>query len=188
MLGTNIALYVPSTPEMGNQFQLTVAIAIGLVAHAAWRQTSFLKGSGNQRRCMVWLIGDGDSSVYHNVVTGVPSYGRDITKVECANHAVKCYRNRLEALCNDKPDYRSKHGLSQAMMKRITHGARCAIKMHSVTGDIAALCHDLRNGPRHYFGLHDECNSAFCLHKSNLSSGEINTFMITLLVIVYNIP
>ena len=65
----------------------------------------------------LWLIGDGDSSVYHSVVTGVPSYGRKITKVECANHAVKCYRNRLEALCNNKPDYRGKHRLSRAMMK-----------------------------------------------------------------------
>ena len=120
----------------------------------------------------LWLIGDGDSSVYHSVVTGVPSYGRDITKVECANHAVKCYRNRLEALCNDKPDYRGKHGLSSTMMKRITHGARCAIKMHSATGDVAALRHDLRNGPRHYFGLHSNCNSAFCQRKSNLSSGK----------------
>ena len=119
----------------------------------------------------LWLIGDGDSSVYHSVVTGVPSYGRDITKVECANHAVKCYRNR-EALCTDKPDYRGKHGLSPAMMKRITHGARCAIKMHSATEDVAALRHDLRNGPRHYFGLHSNCNSAFCQRKSNLSSGK----------------
>ena len=90
----------------------------------------------------LWLIGDGDSSVYHSVVTGVPSYGRKITKVECANHAVKCYRNRLEALYNDKPDCRDKHGLSQAMMRRITHVARCAIKMHSATGDVAALRHD----------------------------------------------
>ena len=98
----------------------------------------------------LWMIGDGDSSVYHSVVTGVPSYGRDITKVECANHAVKCYRNRLEALCIDKPQYCGKHGLSQAMMKRITHGARCAIKMHSNTSNVTALRHDLRNGPRHY--------------------------------------
>ena len=44
-------------------------------------------------------------------------------------------------------NYHGKHGLTQAMMKRITHGARCAIKMHSATGDVAALCHDLRNGP-----------------------------------------
>jgi len=95
----------------------------------------------------LWLIGDGDSSVYHSVVTGVPSYGCDITKVEYANHTVKYYRNRLESLCNDKPDYRGKHGLSSAMMKRITHGAWCAIKMHSATGYVAALCHDLQNGP-----------------------------------------
>ena len=120
----------------------------------------------------LWLIGDGDSSVYHSVVTGVPSYGRKITKVECANHVVKCYRNRLEALCNDKPDYRGKHGLSQAMMKRITHGAHCAIKMHSTTGDVAALRHDLRNGPRHCFGFHDNCSSTFCQRQSNPSSGN----------------
>ena len=120
----------------------------------------------------LWLIGDRDSSVYNSVVTGVPLYGRDITKVECANHAVKCCRNRQEALCNNKPDYRGKHRLSQAMMKRIKHEARCAIKMHSATGDVAALCHNQRNGPRHYFGLHSDCNSAFCLHKSNLSSGK----------------
>ena len=109
----------------------------------------------------LWLIGDGDSSVYHSVVTGVPSYGRDITKVECANHAVKCYRNRLEAL----------YGLSQTTMKRITQGAKCAIKMHSTSSDIVALRHDLRNGPRHYFGLHDQCNSAFCKQKSKESTG-----------------
>ena len=121
----------------------------------------------------LWLIGDGDSSVYHSVVTGVPSYGKDITKVECANHAVKCYRNRLEALCNNKPHYCGKYGLSPAIMKRITHGAWCAIKMHSSTGDVAALRHDLRNGPRHYFGCHDDCNSAFCKQKSNPSSGDV---------------
>ena len=125
----------------------------------------------------LWLIGDGDSSVYHSVVTGVPSYGRKITKVECANHAVKCYRNRLEALCNDKPDYCGKHGLSQAMMKRITHGARCAIKMHSTIGDVAALCHDLRNGPRHCFGFHNNCSSTFCQCQSNPSSGNLKITM-----------
>ena len=52
VLGTNIALYVPSTTEMGNQFQLTTAIVIGLVVHVAWKQTSFLKGFSNLKRCM----------------------------------------------------------------------------------------------------------------------------------------
>ena len=53
----------------------------------------------------LWFIGDGDSSVYHVVVTGVPSYGHRMQKVECANHAIKCYRNRLEELCKSHPDY-----------------------------------------------------------------------------------
>ena len=38
-------------------------------------------------------ISDGDSSVYNSLMTGVLTYGYDITKVDCANHAVKCYRN-----------------------------------------------------------------------------------------------
>ena len=58
----------------------------------------------------LWLVGDGDISVYHSVVTGVLSYGHDITKDECTNHTVKkCYQNRLEVLCYDKTLYRSKY-------------------------------------------------------------------------------
>ena len=77
-----------------------------------------------------WLVGDGDSSVYHRRVTGVQSYGHDVIKVECANHTVKCYQNWLEALCNDKPLYCGKYGLyglTQAMIRRITQGVWCAI-------------------------------------------------------------
>jgi len=98
---------------MRNQFQLTIAIVIGLVAHTVWWQTLFLKDFGNQRRCMAFSTFGSleiEIALYISVVTGVPSYGRDITKVEYTNHAVKCYRNRLETLCNDKPDY---HGCYQ---------------------------------------------------------------------------
>ena len=59
-----------------------------------------------------------------------------------------------EAVCKEHSEYRGCHGLSADKMKRITHGALCAIKMHSTTGDVAALRHDLRNGVRHYFGDH----------------------------------
>ena len=41
------------------------------------------------------VIGDGDSSVFYTIQTTVPSYGRDVAKIECANHAIKCYRSRL---------------------------------------------------------------------------------------------
>ena len=121
----------------------------------------------------LWFIGDGDSSVFHAVVTGVPSYGRHVQKVECANHAIKCYRNRLEELCKNHPEYRGRYGLSAVRMKRITHGARCAIKMYSTTGDVAALRHDLRNGIRHYFGDHRQCRSSFCKHTTTDTSNVI---------------
>ena len=49
------------------------------------------KKANNKIGTMNWLM------VCHH-------YGCDI-KVECANHAVKYYRNRLELLCNDKLDY-----------------------------------------------------------------------------------
>ena len=113
---------------------------------------------------ILWFIKDGDSSVYNFLITGVPTYGRDITKVERANHAIKCYSNRLEALCKDKPQYRGHDELTVAMMKHITHGARFVIRMHSTTGNVSALWHDLRNGPRDYFGDHQNCNLAFCKH------------------------
>ena len=44
------------------------------------------------------MTGDGDSSVLTNIHTNVPCWGRKVTKVECANHAVKCYRSRLEKI------------------------------------------------------------------------------------------
>jgi len=61
----------------------------------------FLQSDG-LRYC--WMIGDGDSFVYNNVVTRCIT--RDVIKVECADYAVKCYCNRLECLCNDKPQYK----------------------------------------------------------------------------------
>ena len=42
------------------------------------------------------LTGDRDSSVLHIIQTTVLSYGRQVTKVECANHCMKCYRSRLK--------------------------------------------------------------------------------------------
>ena len=49
----------------------------------------------------LWFIGDGDNSVYNSLITSVPSYGHNITNVECANHTIKCYRNRLGRLLDN---------------------------------------------------------------------------------------
>jgi len=54
------------------------------------------------------FIGNGDSSVYPTLVAGVPGWGYAITKQECANHALKCYRTSLEQLVKGKPQYKGK--------------------------------------------------------------------------------
>ena len=54
------------------------------------------------------FVGDGDSSVHPSLITGVPQWGHAIRKIECANHAIKCYRGALEKLAQENAHYRGK--------------------------------------------------------------------------------
>ena len=107
------------------------------------------------------MVADGDSSVMYSIREAVP-YGIYVEKIECANHAVKCYRSRLEQLAKDHPEYRGRGGLTKRAIQRLTVGARIAIRLHSKNGDIQQLRKDLRNGPAHVFGDHSSCSSSFC--------------------------
>ena len=124
------------------------------------------------------FIGDGDSSVYPTLVSGVPGWGYSIKKQECANHALKCYRTSLEQLIKDKPSYKGKHKLTECMRQKLTKAARCAIIMRSKESDkrkaAALLQEDIINGPLHCFGSHHKCKSDYCkvvrsLEKDNTS-------------------
>lgn len=109
---------------------------------------------------------DGDTLVYPNLITGVPMWGHAIQKVECANHAIKCYRSSLEKLVEEKPHYKGKGKLTEAMRKRLTKAARCAIKMRSTEANrreaVKLLREDLCNGPFHCFGDHRNCSKDYC--------------------------
>ena len=61
------------------------------------------------------FIGDGDSSVHSTLIQGVAGWGRHIKKLECANHACKCYRSALEKIVSANPAYKGKGGLTQKM-------------------------------------------------------------------------
>ena len=74
------------------------------------------------------LIGDGDSLT---LLQHVPVWGRDIVKIECANHSCKSYRGSLEKLVAENPSYKGKGGLTLKMRKRLTSAAKCAIKIRS---------------------------------------------------------
>ena len=125
------------------------------------------------------FIGDGDSSVYPTLLQSVPGWGRAIKKMECANHACKCYRSSLEKLANEHPEYKGKGGLTLHMRKRLTSAARCAIKMRSKEQDtskaVKLLEKDLKNGPNHCFGIHTNCSLDFCTHKAHKHSIHILT-------------
>lgn len=117
------------------------------------------------------VIGDGDSSVMATIRQRVP-YGIFVKKIECANHACKAYRSRLEELAKDNPRYRGKGGLTKKAIQRLTVGARIAIVKHSATKNISQLRHDLRNGPSHVFGDHARCNGEFCTFRQSQSTPD----------------
>ena len=81
------------------------------------------------------FIGDGDSSVYSTLLQGVTGWGQHIKKLECANHACKCYRSALEKVVVENPYFKGQGGLTQRMRQRLTSAARCEIKMRSKEPD-----------------------------------------------------
>lgn len=119
------------------------------------------------------LIGDGDSSVYTSVITGV-SYGYLVQKVECANHVVKCYTKKLYAVAKDSKSIPTQEGidsrklLSSTNIKTLKNLARATIKRHAeaatsvTTNAVNKLRSQLKNGPYHCFGIHDNCPGEVC--------------------------
>ena len=120
----------------------------------------------------IYMIGDGDSSVYLSVTINVP-YGLGVHKVECANHAIKCFRSGLEKIAKENAGYSGKHGLTPGRIQRICRGMKCAIRQHSSSNDVAVLRHDLRNCPHHCFGDHKNCRSSFCKNAGKENEGNI---------------
>ena len=102
-------------------------------------------------------------------------YGSYVKKLECANHAVKCYRGRLKELAKNNPQYQGKGGLTKRAIQRLTVGAQIAIQMHSKDMNVQQLRHDLRNGPAHVFGDHSSCNPLFCKNTVQPSQFENST-------------
>ena len=66
------------------------------------------------------VIGDGDSSVLHTIHTTV-SYGRHISKLECVDHCVKCYRSHLEQLVKYFPHFKGRGNLSKSIIIKIAY-------------------------------------------------------------------
>ena len=75
---------------------------------------SFSKAEQQHSVQHINFIGDGDSSVHTTLTSGVRDWGHAITKQECANLAVKCYKSALENLVKDKPQDKGRHKLTES--------------------------------------------------------------------------
>ncbi|XP_021338853.1 uncharacterized protein LOC110440231 [Mizuhopecten yessoensis] len=129
----------------------------------------FLKAESTHGVRYMRLIADGDSSVFATIQECVPIWGREVSKLECANHICKCLRSSLEKLVVDKPAYKGKGRLTKFMRVRLTTAVRCAIRLRSKDEDkiqaARQLEHDVRNSVHHVFGDHSHC-SDFCKSRS----------------------
>ena len=92
----------------------------------------FLKSERDHGVRYMKVVGDGDSSVYKKIIEMV-LYGRRVEKIGCANHVIRCYRKNLHDLLKLHPAWKGQNGLTQLKIKKITAGARAAIRMHSQT-------------------------------------------------------
>ena len=143
----------------------TISVTIIEVVHCVhWKPISSLKVSSYLNNCMELDISglSGMVTTLCTVVTGVPSYGHHMKKVECANHAITCYQNHLEELCKDI------EGTWYFCSQNEEDHPWCLLCNSSArsTGDITALRLNLCNGIWHYFGDHRQCRSLFCKHTT----------------------
>lgn len=120
--------------------------------------------------------GDGDSSIMKRLRLEKP-YGTNIVikKVECTNHLLRNYINRLRDISgkrkNDKGDvipgcYRK---VVHDRLLRLRYAVTEAIKYRRLEqtdrtyeATLALLKADITNGPNHVFGDHTKCQSYFC--------------------------
>lgn len=120
------------------------------------------------------LIGDGNSSIFVSVRTGV-SYIRLLGgEGGMCNHLVRNYSSKLHKIAKDTKTYHSEAGivarklLTTTNIKSIAQLARVIIKRHAQNSHpvphekVAEVRKQLRNSPRHIFGLHENCPIEFC--------------------------
>lgn len=120
------------------------------------------------------VIGDGDSSVYRKLIATCP-YGPTflIEKVECRNHLLRNYINRLSDLSKDTnfPVSIRKQVTSSEVLGRYRYAVTKAISFRKkeakpLTEKQELLRKDIVNGPSHIFGEHAECDKYFCKERT----------------------
>ncbi|KAL4119849.1 hypothetical protein QTP88_012613 [Uroleucon formosanum] len=124
------------------------------------------------------IIGDGDSNVIKRLRLAKP-YGPDveIKKIECSNHILRNYINKLHELSKKKRSSKGEsvpgcmRNLLVSRVERLRAAVIKAVKYRkqqnyiSYEDSVKMLKKDIVNSPNHVFGDHENCSDYFCTRK-----------------------
>ncbi len=175
---------IVGVPVMTNASFVQTERAIG----EAWKQELLesMAEAGREEKRLAEQRNEYHEGVPATLLQSVPGWGHAIKKLECANHACKCYRGALERFVQDNPSYKGTGGLTKNQRRRLVAAARSAIRMRSKEKDqgkaLSLLQRDLRNGPLHCFGFHRNCSTDFCTTAQKNTSMTSNSVPSAILI------
>lgn len=126
------------------------------------------------------MVGDGDSNCYKRLLEERPYQMETVEKIECKNHLLRNYNNKLRDLAKDTKIAQlstrkallgsiSKLRLAIIIATRYRKSEDC-----SAEDKIENLKRDILNSPRHVFGCHINCAAYFCNKETVIDNTHSN--------------
>ncbi|XP_063386965.1 uncharacterized protein LOC134672945 isoform X1 [Cydia fagiglandana] len=111
------------------------------------------------------LISDGDASTYAKILQARPYSDVTVEKVECRNHILRNFCNKLKNLTTETKYQKKLRGLISRNTILGTRAVICkAMAKHKINSDVQLLFEDILLSHHHGFGDHSKCRPYFC-HK-----------------------
>ncbi|XP_060875891.1 uncharacterized protein LOC132949126 [Metopolophium dirhodum] len=121
------------------------------------------------------LIADGDSSVYKKILEARPYKNLTVQKVECRNHLLRNFCNKLRDITTKKQAGQLAHRkLLSRNILRMRKGIVKAIEYRKKENSVIGLRNDILNVVNHVFGDHSSCSKYFCDITDDNNSNDIN--------------
>lgn len=126
------------------------------------------------------LISDGDSSTHSKILEAHPYDNTTVEKVECRNHIMRNFCNKLQALTTETK-YLLRH--RKCVTRKAIMALRCtiikAIKKHKDNSDVELLFNDILLSHRHAFGDHSRCKNYFCTQVGTVNKEKVSVDFFT---------
>jgi len=119
------------------------------------------------------LIADGDSSVYKKILEARPYKNLTVHKVECRNHLLRNFCNKLRDITTKKQAGQLAHRkLLSHNILRMRKGIVKAIEYRKKENSVSGLRNDILNVVNHVFGNHNSCSKYFCNKTDDINYME----------------